>query len=103
MALAGITADELNGLAGHVVSLGPAVLYVHRRTEPCKALERRLKLPGLEEALWDQAGISCEVAASGTVRPGGTLKLIAHCPERIDTPWTEEMFTRPSLRQKKQG
>ena len=98
IALDNITAEKLNEAIGHEIKIGKtAVVFAHRRTVPCMPLERRLKKPGLQEEIWDKAGVSCEILVSGEVKCGDAFKIGAHHPERIDTPWTPDMFVRPSL------
>lgn len=89
---------DLNELVGRHFSLGTAKLFSHRLTVPCKPLEKRLKVPGLMERLWDRAGISCEVLESGTVQVGDALEVGQEERSRIDTLMTPDKFVRPSER-----
>ena len=49
-------------------------LFVHRLTVPCQNLERRTGLPGLEEALWSDGGLSCEIVQSGIICQGDSVQ-----------------------------
>jgi MOSC domain-containing protein YiiM len=63
---------DLNSLVGQELTVGSdgVRLFVHRLTVPCANLERRAGLPGLEEALWNDGGVSCEIVESGKVLLG---------------------------------
>jgi MOSC domain-containing protein YiiM len=93
---------DLNGLVGQelVVGMGGARVFVHRLTVPCQNLERRANLPGLEEALWNDGGISCEIVQSGMIRVGDVIELVPDSldPARINTPKIDAFLTRPSDR-----
>ena len=91
----------LNPLVGHELAVGPEVrLFVHRLTVPCQNLERRTGLVGLEEALWEDGGISCEIVQSGTIRCGDTVASVpgSYSAQRICTPKVPAFFVRPSER-----
>ena len=96
-----ITPKELNAFVGCEIHIGPtALLFAHRRTVPCMALERRLRSPNLMENMWDCAGISCEILESGVVKVGDQVCKGEQTPSRIRTPMAPHMFVRPSLREK---
>ena len=122
-----LSAELLNEAVGRELRLGEdAVLFVstcgrragrsrglttnqvHRKCVPCKPLEKRSASPGLVEAFWDRAGLSCEIVAGGVVREGDPVSIdFASAPdqERVRAPgWTHEMLNvPPSRRGKKNG
>lgn len=68
-----ISADELNGAVGSTLYLGESELFVHRRCVPCMYNERTNAAEGLMCALWDAAGVNCEIVSGGTLRVGDAL------------------------------
>ena len=91
----------LNELVGQEVALGEeVVVFVHRLTVPCQNLERRTGLPGLEEALWHDGGLNCEIVSSGVVKVGDAVTPVANSrdPGRINTPKIDAFFVPPSER-----
>jgi MOSC domain-containing protein YiiM len=100
---------SLNALVGHELVVGPegssggsgsVRLFVHRLTVPCQNLQRRSGLAGLEEALWDDGGVSCEIVSGGWIRQGDLVRAVAgsYSPEQISTPKVPAFFVRPSQR-----
>ena len=93
---------DLNGLVGQelVVGTNGTRLFVHRLTVPCQNLERRANLPGLEEALWNDGGISCEIVQSGIISLGDTIQSVPDSLDldRINTPKIDAFLKRPSER-----
>lgn len=85
--LRGITAAELLDSIGSELALGPeVVVFVHRHCVPCMYNERKNCRPGLMEAVWEAAGVSCEVVLGGTLREGAEVSHVprSHAPERVD-------------------
>ena len=101
-----LSAELLNRAVGRELRLGEdAVLFVHRKCVPCKPLEKRTSVPGLVEAFWDRAGLSCEIVAGGVVREGDPVSIdFASAPDldRVRAPgWTHEMLNVPPSRRAK--
>ena len=82
----GVPAAELQAAVGHEIRLGDeVVLFAHRSCVPCMYNERKSGRPGLMEAVWDVAGVNCEVVQGGTLRAGDAVRIVAaHEPERVD-------------------
>jgi MOSC domain-containing protein YiiM len=103
----GLAADDVNGMVGHEVSVGPTVrLFVHRRTVPCKYREAQCKRAGLMNNLWDACGVNCEILRSGTVSVGDVVGVVpgTHRPERADPGHKPPaFFVRPSERTAEQA
>ncbi|KAL1495856.1 hypothetical protein AB1Y20_014500 [Prymnesium parvum] len=68
--LNGISAAELNATVGKTVQLGGVQVFVHRRCVPCMYNERLNGAEGLMHALWEAAGVSCEVLTGGLLKAG---------------------------------
>ena len=93
---------DLNGLVGQelVVGVDGVRVFVHRLTVPCQNLERRAALPGLEEALWNDGGISCEIVQGGVISVGDTVEPVPGSLnlDRCNTPKIDVFLKRPSDR-----
>ena len=85
LSIRGISAQDLLNSIGSVLQLGScdedggdggAKVYVHRNTVPCMYNEKRNKLPGMMNALWDTGGVSCEVIESGTISVGDKVTIL---------------------------
>lgn len=64
----GISAQELLSAVGRVVKLGEdCKVLVHRHCVPCMYNERKNCIPGMMEAIWKEAGVSCEVLVGGSI------------------------------------
>mmetsp|Transcript_38077 Transcript_38077/g.92629 ORF Transcript_38077/g.92629 Transcript_38077/m.92629 type:complete len:313 (+) Transcript_38077:408-1346(+) len=119
--LAGINASELLSTVGSVLEFSRSLsspslsddqqqqqqrprLLVHRNCVPCKYNERKNRIPGLMEALWDSGGVSCEILVGGTIHVGDRLIIVADKEEqqrqyRIDPgKQSSGFFVRPSKR-----
>jgi MOSC domain-containing protein YiiM len=73
----GLSADDLLGAIGHVVRLGTTCrILVHRNCVPCMYNERKNKIPGLMEAIWNEAGVSCEVLTGGKIAVGDKVEIM---------------------------
>lgn len=98
----GLSADAVNGMVGHEVSVGPTVrLFVHRRTVPCKYREAGCKRAGLMNNLWDACGVNCEILTPGAVSVGDEVGVVAdtHQPRRANPGHKPPaFFVRPSER-----
>ena len=116
--LAGISASELLSTVGSVLEFSHSSsssshdqqqqrprLLVHRNCVPCKYNERKNKIPGLMEALWDAGGVSCEILVGGTIHVGDQLIVVTEDKNedggqyRIDPgKQSSGFFVRPSKR-----
>jgi len=97
----GLSAAALNDMVGHEVKVGPARLFVHRLTVPCKYREAQTRRPGLMDALWDVCGVNCEVLEGGDVRVGDKVALVpnSHQPKRANPGFKPPgFFVRPRER-----
>lgn len=62
---------------GSAIQLGSsAIVFCHRHCVPCMYNERKNAIPGLVEAIWDEAGVSCEVIVGGMVNVGDEAKVL---------------------------
>lgn len=83
--LQGISGDDLLRAIGRVVQLGDSCrVMVHRNCIPCMYNERKNNIPGLMEAIWDVAGVSCEVVAGGRIRVGHKIRILWDETREID-------------------
>ena len=64
---------EINELVGTEFRVGSVRLMAHRITQPCPYLEKLLDKPGLDKALWDKGGISCEILCDGIINVGDVV------------------------------
>lgn len=72
----GISAQELLGAVGHIVNLGETCrVLVHRLCVPCMYNERKNCIPGMMEAIWNEAGVSCQVVVGGDISVGDSITL----------------------------
>lgn len=70
----GISAEELMRAQGTELCLGPTCrVFVHRHCVPCTYNERLCGRPGQVEAIWDSAGVSCEVLVGGPLSVGDAV------------------------------
>lgn len=70
----GVSASELVDAIGSQLVLGDAcVLFVHRAMHPSMYLARKLGCPRLMDAIWDVAGVACEVLDGGPLRVGAKV------------------------------
>lgn len=108
--LTGVSASELLSTVGCVLEfsrpagLASPRLLVHRNCVPCMYNERKNKIPGLMEALWDAGGVSCEVLVGGTIHVGDRLTVVEeednNKKKRLIDPGRQSsgFFVRPSKR-----
>lgn len=83
--LHGISGDVLLRAIGHVVQLGDSCrVMVHRNCIPCMYNERKNRIPGLMEAIWDVAGVSCEVLVGGCMQVGDKIQILWDETREID-------------------
>mmetsp|Transcript_45104 Transcript_45104/g.109133 ORF Transcript_45104/g.109133 Transcript_45104/m.109133 type:complete len:240 (+) Transcript_45104:364-1083(+) len=83
--LRGISGDELLRAIGHVIQLGDSCrVLVHRNCVPCIYNERRNNIPGLMDAIWDVAGVSCEVLVGGKIQTGDNIQVLWDEKREID-------------------
>jgi hypothetical protein len=74
----GMAQKPLIGVIGSAVQLGETVIiFCHRHCVPCMYNERKNAIPGLLEAIWDEAGVSCEVLVGGTIEVGDEVKVLS--------------------------
>mmetsp|Transcript_37627 Transcript_37627/g.40852 ORF Transcript_37627/g.40852 Transcript_37627/m.40852 type:complete len:322 (-) Transcript_37627:354-1319(-) len=102
LVIRGISEKEMNDMVGHTIQVGSSLLFVHRRTVPCKYREAQCKRPGFMNNTWGSCGINCEILPTITtiisnqttttndnenkVCIGDTLRIIpnSYQPDRID-------------------
>ena len=83
--LQGISGEELLRAIGRVVELGDTCrVVVHRNCVPCMYNERRNNIPGLMEAIWDVAGVSCEVLVGGRIQVGDKIHILWDETKEVD-------------------
>ncbi|KAL3939905.1 MAG: hypothetical protein SGBAC_005458 [Bacillariaceae sp.] len=83
--LQGISGDELLRAIGHVIQLGDTCrVLVHRNCVPCMYNERKNCIPGMMEAIWDCAGVACEVLVGGKIQTGNTIQVLWDENREID-------------------
>ena len=74
----GMAQTPLIGAIGSAFQLGEsAIIFCHRHCVPCMYNERKNSIPGLMEAIWDEAGVSCEVLVGGTIEVGDEVKVLS--------------------------
>lgn len=84
LVIRGLSPAELRAAIGHVVNIGDdsagecgsCQLLVHRNCVPCPYNERLNKLTGLQDALWLDMGVSCEILRGGTIRTGDAVTIL---------------------------
>ncbi|CAJ1931411.1 unnamed protein product [Cylindrotheca closterium] len=98
--LQGISGEELLRSIGHVIRLGDNCQVVaHRNCVPCMYNERKNNIPGLMEAIFDVAGVSCEVLVGGQIQTGNTVKVLWDEKREIDGGLQSSgFFVRPKER-----
>lgn len=103
--VAGLTSEALLAARGHQIALGAHCrIFVHRDCKPC-AYNQAKNGEGLMDALWEAAGVSCEVLVGGSLDVGDSVRVVpeSHEPERVDTGGKGEVFfLRPKLRSAEQ-
>jgi hypothetical protein len=103
----GLTAEAVNNMIGHEVTVGSSVrLFAHRRTVPCRYREGQTKRPGLMNKLWDVCGVNCEILQGGEIRVGDAVAVVrdTHQPQRVDPGQKPPgFFVRPSERSAEQA
>ncbi len=61
--------------------------------------EKRNDVPGLMEALWEDAGVSCEIVKSGSVSVGASVRIASEKDlSRVSHTKPPSFFVRPSKR-----
>ena len=68
---------SLNNLVGKKIMVGEVKLMVHRLCQPCTYLEKKLKQPGLKDALWDKGGVKCEILTDGNIKPNDKFSVLS--------------------------
>ena len=68
---------SLNNLVGKKIMVGEVKLMVHRLCQPCTYLEKKLKQPGLKDALWDKGGVKCEILTDGNIKPNDKISVLS--------------------------
>jgi MOSC domain-containing protein YiiM len=97
----GLTASQLLDAVGCELSLGSeCVVFVHRSCVPCMYNERMNHCPGMMEALWETAGVNCEIVRGGLVHTGDEVKVRPETRDmaRITHGKPAGFFVRPSKR-----
>ena len=76
--LRGVPEGELLKWVGKTVRIGStAVVFCHRHCVPCMYNERKNGIVGLVEAVWDEAGVSCEILIGGEVCVGDDVVVMS--------------------------
>eukprot|EP00928_Gymnodinium_smaydae_P074559 TRINITY_DN5758_c1_g5_i1.p1 TRINITY_DN5758_c1_g5~~TRINITY_DN5758_c1_g5_i1.p1 ORF type:complete len:273 (+),score=66.19 TRINITY_DN5758_c1_g5_i1:181-999(+) len=89
---------KLADLVGHEIRIGESIrLFAHRATVPCMYLEGLLRQTGLFEALYYDAGLSCEILAGGQIAEGDRVEVVpdSFAPERCVTWSCASLFVAP--------
>jgi len=73
--LRGVSAAQLLSAIGTEIAIGEARVFVHRNCVPCMYNERKNGCAGLMEALWEDAGVACEVVRAGVISKGDAVSL----------------------------
>ena len=95
----GMTAADLLAAAGHVVQLGDSCrILIHRNCVPCMYNERKNGIPGLMEALWNDAGVSCQVLQGGRIAVGDAVVILEELMDTDEGHQSPGFFVRPSQR-----
>jgi len=96
--------DLIQGI-GKVLALGStARVFIHRNCVPCMYNEKRNQCPGMMEALWDVAGVNCEVLVGGEIAVGDVVRFLdpneypGHLPLPEDGHKPASFYIRPSQR-----
>jgi hypothetical protein len=81
----GVSSEILLAAVGKVVKLGPTCrVLVHRHCVPCMYNERKNCIPGMMEAIWNEAGVSCEVLTGGPIGVGDVVEIIEDETAQVD-------------------
>jgi MOSC domain-containing protein YiiM len=81
----GLSSESLLAAVGKVVQLGPTCrVLVHRQSVPCMYNERKNCIPGMMEAIWNEAGVSCEILTGGPIGVGDIVEIIEDETVQID-------------------
>ena len=97
----GLSASQLLDAVGCEVSLGGrCTVFVHRSCVPCSYNERKNQCPGLAEALWETAGVSCEILCGGQLSLGDEVEILTETRDQARTKHGKPagFFVRPSQR-----
>jgi len=82
--LRGLPINSLLDAIGSAVTLGDkAIVFVHRHCVPCIYNEKKNGIGGLRDAIWDEAGVSCEVFVGGVIRVGDPVTVLSK--EQLET------------------
>jgi MOSC domain-containing protein YiiM len=81
----GLSSEILLAAVGRVVKLGPTCrVLVHRHCVPCMYNERKNCIPGMMEAIWNEAGVSCEVLTGGPIGVGDVVEIVEDERAQVD-------------------
>uniref|UniRef100_A0A7S1B9Z2 MOSC domain-containing protein n=1 Tax=Corethron hystrix TaxID=216773 RepID=A0A7S1B9Z2_9STRA len=95
----GISSGKLLAAAGRVVRIGQACrVLIHRHTVPCMYNERKNRIPGMTEAIWNDSGVSCEVLRGGAFRVGDSVEITEEKREIDDGNQPPGYYISPSQR-----
>ncbi len=81
--LSGITASELNALAGETFALGAVLLKGTELCTPCQRPAKLLGRPSFKDAFDGRGGLRAEILNSGTLTIGDELALIDEEPNDL--------------------
>jgi MOSC domain-containing protein YiiM len=100
--LRGISSSDLLNAVGSIIRLGEkgALVFVHRNCVPCMYNERKNRIPGMMEALWYAAGVSCEVISGGEISVGDAATIQVNDEGYVLDPGNQSksFFVRPTER-----
>jgi MOSC domain-containing protein YiiM len=81
----GLSSESLLAAIGSVIKLGPTCrVLVHRHCVPCMYNERKNCIPGMMEAIWNEAGVSCEVLTGGPFGVGDVVEIVEDEKGQVD-------------------
>ena len=82
----GISAQELIDAIGHVIEIGTngVKIFVQRHCVPCMYNERKNGIPGMMEAIWKEAGVSCQILSSGKISIKDSVTILPFSLETKD-------------------
>ena len=95
----GLSSDDLLGAVGHVIQLGETCrVLVHRHCVPCIYNERKNGIKGMMEAIWNEAGVSCQVLVGGHITVGDTVEILCEKQQVDDGYQPPGYYVPPSKR-----
>lgn len=81
----GLSCESILAAAGRVIKLGPPCrVLVHRQSVPCMYNEKKNCISGMMEAIWNEAGVSCEVLTGGPIGVGDVVEILEDEAVQVD-------------------